>query len=143
LHILGSATWFGANMAQLTISRGMLAGGPEPARRWMETVARVTNPLYGAASVVILVTGIILVLGSGGAYSFGSLFVTIGFAVIIIGGALGGLVFSRKAKEAVALYDAGKAAETGPAHQTIARWGLVDTVLVAFTILVMVAKWGA
>lgn len=143
LHILGGATWFGANMAQLTISRGMLSGEPSAARRWMETVARVTNPLYGSASVVILATGIFLVLNSGGAYSFGSTFVGIGFAVLIIGGALGGLIFSRKSKQAVALYEAGKPAETAPLHQSIALWGRIDTLLVAFAVLAMVAKWGA
>ncbi|HUO45347.1 MAG TPA: DUF2269 family protein [Acidimicrobiia bacterium] len=143
LHILGGATWFGAYMAQFAISRGMLAGEPNVARRWMETVARVTNPLYGSASVLLLATGIFLVLNSGGAYSFGSTFVGIGFAVVIIGGALGGLIFSRKAKEAVTLYEAGKPAETAPLHQSIALWGGIDTLLVAFATLAMVAKWGA
>ncbi len=143
LHILGGATWFGANMAQLAISQGMISGEASAARRWMETVAKVTSPLYGAASAVILLTGIYLVLSSEGTYRFESPFVAIGIAVVIVGGALGGLIFSRKAKEAAALYQAGKVADTVPIHRTIAFWGRIDTLLIAFAMLVMVAKWGA
>ncbi|HKX74754.1 MAG TPA: DUF2269 family protein [Acidimicrobiia bacterium] len=143
LHIMGGGTWLGANLAQLTISRGMLSGEAGTARRFMETVHKMTNPLYGTASVVILVTGVILVLTSGGTYSFGSVFVGLGIAVLVIGGALGGLVFSRKTKEALALYEAGEAASTAPLHRSIAFWGRIDTLLIALAMLAMVAKWGA
>jgi hypothetical protein len=127
----------------MVASRSFVRGEAGVAQRWMETVARVTSPLYGTASAVILVTGIYLVLDSSGAYSFGSTFVAIGLGVLVLGGALGGLVFSRQSKLAAALYQTGKPAETAPIHRNIAFWGTVDTLLIALVVLVMVAKWGA
>ncbi len=67
----------------------------ETASGWLRGVEKASGPLYGTSTAVILVTAAILVLISD-TYEFSSLFVTIGFAVIIIGGALAGLVFNKK-----------------------------------------------
>ena len=141
LHILGGGTWLGGNVMQAAVSRGLISGDSNVAKRWMETVHKASGPVYGTASVVILATGIYMVLSSDGAYSFGDTFVGIGIAILIIGGALAGLVFNRQTKAALAAYDSGNAAAAAPAHRAIAMWGTIDTVLVALAVLAMVAKW--
>lgn len=141
LHILGGGTWFGANLMQAAASRGLITSDSNVALRWMQAVQKASNPVYGGASAVILATGLYLVLGSDGAYSFGDAFVGIGIAVLIVGGALAGLVFSRQTKVAIAAYESGNPAAAVPANKTIAMWGTIDTVLVALAVLAMVAKW--
>jgi len=141
LHILGGGTWLGANVMQAAVSRGLVSGDSTVAKRWMQTVEKASGPVYGTASAVILATGLYLVLGSDGAYSFGDTFVAIGIAILIIGGALAGLVFYRQTKVAIAAYESGNAAAAAPAHKTIAMWGTIDTVLVAVAVLAMVSKW--
>jgi hypothetical protein len=91
--------------------------------------------------VLILLTGIYLVL-SNDAFSFGSAFVGIGIAVVIIGGALAGLVFNRKTRQAIGLFESGETAKALPVYKSIGTWGMLDTALVAFAILAMVSKWG-
>lgn len=139
LHILGGGTWLGANIMQAAASRGLIGSDSNVALRWMQSVQKASNPVYGGASAVILATGIYLVLDGG--YSFGDTFVAIGIAILIIGGALAGLVFNRQTKVAIAAYESGNAAAAAPANKAIAMWGTIDTVLVAVAVLAMVAKW--
>jgi Predicted integral membrane protein (DUF2269) len=141
LHILGGGTWLGGNVMQTAISRGLVGGDSNVAKRFMQTVEKASGPVYGTASVLILATGIYLVLSSDGAYSFGDTFVGFGIAVLVIGGVLAGLVFNRQTKAAIAAYESGNAAAAAPAHRSIAMWGTIDTVLVALAVLAMVAKW--
>ena len=141
LHILGGGTWLGANVMQAVVSRGLIGDDTIVAKRWMQTVQKASSPVYGIASALILATGLYLVFGSDGAYTFGDAFVGIGIAVLIIGGALAGLVFNRQTKAAIAAYDSGNPAAAAPAHRAIAMWGTIDTVLVALAVLAMVAKW--
>jgi uncharacterized membrane protein len=142
LHILGGATWFGANVAQAVIGPKMMRSG-DGAAAWLRSVEKASGPLYGAASAVILITGIYLVLASDGTYSFGSVFVGIGIAVVIIGGALAGLIFGRKTKQMIALYDSGQASGAEGVYRSLGAWGVLDTLLIAFAVLAMVSKWGA
>lgn len=140
LHILGAGTWLGANVFQGFV-------GPRMARQegaalpWFRAVERASGPVYGLASGLILLTGIYLVISSD-LFTFGSAFVGIGFAVVIIGGALAGLVFSRRTKKAIGLYESGDAEAALPVVQSLLPWAVIDTLLVAFAVLAMVAKWG-
>jgi hypothetical protein len=142
LHIIGGGTWFGANMAQSFIGPKLMANR-ETAPGWLRAVEKASGPLYGAASGLLLVSGIILVLISDGAYSFGSVFVTIGIAVVIIGGALAGLVFNRKTRQMIGLFESGQEAQVPAIYRSLAVWGTIDTLLIAVAILAMVSKWGA
>lgn len=141
IHILGGATWFGVNIAQAVIGPKMLRSGHGAA--WLAAVEKASGPVYGTASGAILLSGVYLVLSSDGAYTFGSVFVGIGIAILIIGGALAGLVFNRKTKQMVAMYASGNASGIEPVYRSLGTWGAIDTLLVAVAILAMVSKWGA
>ena len=80
---------------------------------------------------------------SDDAYSFGSAFVGIGIAVLIIGGALAGLVFNRKTRQAIGAFESGDSAKALPVYKSIGSWAILDTALMVFAVLAMVAKWGA
>ena len=73
--------------------------------QWLKAVEKSSGPIYGTASVFILATGIYLVVSSD-TFSFGSTFVGIGIAVLIIGGAMAGLVFNRKTRQAIGHFEA-------------------------------------
>jgi hypothetical protein len=142
LHIIGGGTWLGANLTQAFVGPKLMANR-ETAPGWLRAVEKASGPLYGSAAGVLLVSGIILVLISDGAYSFGSVFVTIGIAVVIIGGALAGLVFGRRTRQMLALYDSGQDAQVPAIYRTIGTWGIIDSLLIVVAILAMVSKWGA
>jgi len=143
LHIIGGGTWIGANLTQGAVSRRLTSGETSTATRWLEAVSKMSGPLYGTASVVILATGIYLVLGSDGAYSFGSTFVLIGIAILIVVGALGGAFFNPQTKKAISLFSNGNSTEGGKVINRIGWVGTIDTLLIAFAVLAMVSKWGA
>lgn len=139
LHIIGAGMWLGGNVAQIMIGPKLVNGGA--GLPWLKAVDKASGPIYGSASVLILLTGIYLVL-SNDAFSFGSAFVGIGIAVVIIGGALAGLVFNRKTRQAIGFFESGETAKALPVYKSIGTWGMLDTALVAFAILAMVSKWG-
>lgn len=143
LHILGAGTWLGANIVQAVAPPMFARQGTEAAAGWYRVAGRLSSRLYMPAAIVILVTGILLVLESDGAYSFGSTFVGIGFATIVIGALLGIFVFDPVSTRAADAIDAGDGAAAGSARGRLAVFGVIDTVLVITTITVMVLKLGA
>jgi hypothetical protein len=140
LHILGGGTWLGANLAQAFIGPRLMATR-ESGAAWLRAVEKASGPLYGTASGLLLLTGILLVLNTS--YEFGDAFVGVGIAVVIIGGALAGLVFNRMTRQMMAAYDSGQDAQVGAMYRSLSSWGLLDSVLIAVAILAMVSKWGA
>ena len=142
LHILGAATWFGANIAQAVIGTKLIRDNAA-APAWLRAVEKSSGPIYGTAAVVILLSGVYLVLRPDSGFSFGSVFVGIGIAILIVLGAMGGLVFGRKTKQMIALYDSGKASEVAGVYRSLSSWGILDTLLLAVAVLAMVSKWGA
>ena len=140
LHIIGVSMWIGANVAQMVIGPRLVKDGAGLA--WLRAVEKSSGPIYGSASGLIILTGIYLVV-SNDSFSFGSAFVGIGIAVVIIGGALAGLVFNRKTRQTIGLYESDDAAKATSVYQSIAGWAVLDTALLAFAVLAMVSKWGA
>lgn len=140
LHIIGVGTWLGANLTQAFVGPKLMANR-ETAPGWLRAIEKASRPLYGGASGLLLISGIILVIISDGAFRFSSLFVTIGFAVVIIGGALAGLVFGRKTKQMIGLYDSGQDAQVPAIYRSLSTWGIIDSLLIVVAILAMVSKW--
>ena len=143
LHIAGAATWFGANIVQAVAPRKAVQQGNVVAAGWYRLAAGLSRSLYMPAAIVILLTGIALVLQSDGAFEFGSTFVAIGFAMIVIGALLGSFVFDPGSKKAADAFDAGDEAAIKATTGRLATFGVIDTLLMLFTITVMVLKLGA
>jgi hypothetical protein len=141
IHIAAAGAWLGANLMQAIVP-GLLGPVTPAASSWFRTTEKLATRFYIPVAVTVLVTGILLVLNSE-AFGFGSVFVSIGFVAVIIGAVLGSTVFGPKS---VAIADAIDAGETDRAHKirgTVGSFGILDTMVVLFTIYAMVAKLGA
>ena len=145
LHILGAATWLGANVAQAFLGSMVVGASPEVRLWWSESGEKMAKVLYNVAGILVLATGLGLVIGSSdpGGFSFASAFVSIGFAAVIVGAVLGITVFAPKNRAlAQAIRDGDVEAES-KIRSTIMAFGLLDTLVVVFTIGAMVYKIGA
>lgn len=143
LHILAAGIWLGANMTQALMAPRMgRAGGNAAADYYRATVAMGTR-LYMPAAIVSLLTGIGLLLVENSPYSFGSAFVSVGFAMVLIGAVLGVKVFGPQGEKAAQLSAAGDASALAPVAARLRSVGMIDSVLLLLTIAAMVWKLGA
>jgi len=143
LHIAGAGTWFGANIVQAVVPAMVLKQGGAAASSWYRIAGRLSKVLYIPAAILILITGILLVLASEDAFSFGSTFVAVGFVMIVIGALLGSIVFGPVSERAAAAIDAGDNAAIKASTGRLATFGVIDTLLLLTTITVMVLRLGA
>ncbi|HEX2405429.1 MAG TPA: DUF2269 family protein [Acidimicrobiia bacterium] len=142
LHIAGAGTWLGANIVQAMAPSMSAKQGPAVAAGWWRIAAGLSTRLYMPAAIVLLATGIWMVVIDE-AYGFGTLFVTIGFAMIVIGTLLGIFVFERGSVRAADAIDSGDETAARAARGRLAGFGILDTLLMLFTITAMVLRLGA
>lgn len=139
LHIAGAGTWLGANVVQAVVPPAAARAGTAVLAGWYRMTSVMARRLYIPAAVLILITGVLLVLDSD-AYGFGSVFVTIGFGMVIVGAVLGSLIFGPGGEAAAEAVESEDQSAIRAAVARITRWGLVDTLLLLFTITVMVLR---
>lgn len=142
VHILAASAWFGTNVVQAVLNRRMATEPDAVAAKWLRSTVLFGTRIYTPAAVLLLITGVWMVLINP-AYGFGSGFVTIGFAMILVGALLGARVFGPLGEQAADLRDQGDAAGAEPLYQRLQTFGLVDTALLTVTIASMVWRWGA
>ena len=142
LHIAGAGTWLGANIVQAVAPSMAARQSPQSAAGWYRVAGELTTRLYMPASILILVTGIWMVIENE-AYGFGSLFVTIGFGMIIIGALFGIFVFAPGSERAARAIESGDKVAVKASAARIAAFGTADTLLLLFTITAMVLRFGA
>jgi hypothetical protein len=142
LHIAGAGAWLGANIVQALAPSLASKHGPAAQAGWYHVAAKLSSRLYMPAAILLLVTGIWMVLLMD-AYGFGTLFVTIGFGMVIIGALLGIFVFDRGSEQAATAIESGDQAAARSATARLAGFGVLDTVLLLFTITAMVLRLGA
>ena len=141
LHIAAAGSWLGANMIQVVVPRMAAKQSPEVGAGWYRIAGQLSVKFYMPVAFVILATGVMLVLGTD-EFTFESLFVTIGIAVVIIGALLGKLVFHPGSEKAAEAVEAADQAMIKSATGRLATFGAIDTLLVLFAITAMVLKWG-
>jgi hypothetical protein len=140
-HLIGVGTWLGANVVQMVAPGLARAQGSTVAAGWMRMGAGFGKKLYTPVGILVLASGIGLVLVSDGVYSFGDLFVTIGFAVVIIAAILGAMVFTPGAEKAAVAIESGDEAGIAAATGRLARFGALDTLLLLFAMVAMIIRW--
>jgi len=140
LHIAAAGTWFGANIMQAVVPPMMAKQSAEGVAAWYRTGAGLSKKLYMPASILILITGVWMVLRIE-AFGFGTRFVTVGFTVIVVAAILGIFVFTPGGEAAAEAVESGDQGRIKKATAKLATWGTVDTLLILFTIGVMVIRW--
>lgn len=140
LHILGVATWFGANMVLAFAGPRAAHATADTRRWWAETQGSMARVLYNVAGILVLITGVGLVLD--GDISFGSTFVTVGFLAVIIGAVLGMAVFGPGTRKLAEAIEAGDEATEKSLNGRLAVFGAIDSLVLVFAIAAMVGKWG-
>lgn len=142
LHIVGVGTWLGANVVQAVAPPLAASQGSEVAAGWFRMGRALGTRLYMPAGILVLVTGVLLVLDSDDAYGFGDLFVTIGFAMIVLGIVLGNVFIDKAAEGAAEAVESGDQGRIRQAVAKLSTFGLIDTLALLFTIYAMVARLG-
>lgn len=139
LHIAGAGTWLGADIVQAVVPPIAARSGAAVLAGWYRITSAMARRLYMPAAILILVTGVLLVLESE-TYGFGSVFVTIGFGMIVVGALLGIVIFGPGGEAAAEAVESGDQSVIRAAVARITRWGIVDTLLLLFTITAMVMR---
>lgn len=142
LHIIAAGVWIGANVVQFVTTNRLAAQGGVPAATWMETVTWWGRVVYSPAAVLLLITGVGLVIDST-FYEFSNTFVSIGFAAIIAGAAIGITQIGKGSERAAAAFNAGDDAAGRAAIAKYIPWAIVDSLIILVAVIAMVAKWGA
>lgn len=142
LHILGAATWLGANITQAIATPHFVKAGGEAAAQWWKTTVAMGRVLYPPAAVLVLISGIFLVTTSDGGYQFSDWFVSVGLAMVIIGTIVGITVFGPKGERAAELRAQGDSTGALAPEAAIRNFGMLDTILLLLTVVAMVTRWG-
>lgn len=141
LHIAGAGTWLGANIVQAVVPPMAARQGVATLAGWYRITAAMSARLYVPAAILILLTGVLLVLDSE-VYGFGELFVTIGFGMIVVGALFGQFVFGPGGEEAANAVETEDPVQIRRTVGRLTRFGLIDTLLLLFTITAMVLRLG-
>lgn len=141
LHIAGAGTWLGANVVQAVVPPMAARRSAEVLAGWYRITSSMASRLYVPAAILILITGVLMVLDNE-AYGFGTLFVTIGFGMIVVGALFGQFVFGPGGEAAADAVESGEASAIRATVGRLTRYGVIDTVLLLFTITAMVLRLG-
>lgn len=141
LHIAGAGTWLGANVVQAVVPPAAARAGVETLAGWYRITSALATRLYVPAAILVLLTGVLMVLDND-AYGFGSTFVTIGFGMIIVGALLGQFVFGPGGEKAALAVESQDGMAIRKEVGRLTRFGLIDTLLLLFTITAMVLRLG-
>lgn len=141
IHILAAGAWIGTSVVQAVTNDRMSKESDEVAVGWLNAVVRWGTVIYAPAAVLVLVTGIWMVAISNEVYRFESLFVVIGFGMVVIGVYFGNRIFGPLSLKAAGLRAKGE--DAGPVYGRLRTFGLIDMILLLITFAAMVGRWGA
>ncbi|MFZ6005420.1 MAG: hypothetical protein ACOYXM_15975 [Actinomycetota bacterium] len=140
-HIAGVAAWLGANFVQLVLSPRFARGSAAVAAAWTRQTIWLGERYYNVAGGVIAATGVLLVLD--GDWSWGSGFIWVGVAVVIVGGVMGVTLFAPLARRRADALESGDDVTATDAQARIIPLALLDTALVLLAVLAMVDRWAS
>lgn len=141
LHIAAAAAWIGAGIRQLVEAPVVRTGEPVARALWYRSQVAMGTRLFAPAAVIVLVSGILLVLDNE-AVGFGTPFVSIGFAAVIFGAAVGPAVFGKRGEAAAARLEAGDVAGADEIAKKTRPIALLDMAILLVALAAMVWKWG-
>lgn len=141
LHIAMIASWLGADTLQYALRPRWAKESMDAQTAWARMQFFAHNRYYAVVAVLILITGLGLVFD--GDWSWGSNFIYVGIAAIVLGGLLGGVGLKGLAKKRLDALEAGDMPTAEAADKRALPIEIFLTAFVLVTILAMVTKWGA
>ena len=141
LHIAAAAAWIGASIRQLVEAPLVRTGAPAARAVWYRSNVAMGTRLFAPAAVIVLLSGILMVVDNE-AVGFGTPFVSIGFAAVIFGAAVGPAVFGKRGEAAAASLEAGDTASADVIAKKTRPIELLDITILLVTVAAMVWKWG-
>lgn len=142
LHIVAVAIWLGCNFAMGLGSGRAVEASAEVNSWWAEVQGFMGKTLKNVAFLLLLLTGVGMVIASDEVIKFSAPFVSIGFLVVIVGGALGGMIFAPGCRDIAESYRNGDAASGKKTIDKLGIVGAAESLVVVVTIFFMVFKWG-
>ncbi len=142
VHIVAVALWLGSNISMGLGSGRAVGASAEVNTWWAEVQGYLGKTVKNVAFILLLVTGVVMIISSDEAIKFSAPFVSVGFLVVIVGGALGGMIFAPGCREIAESFRTGDAASGKKTIDKLGLAGMAESLLVVVTILFMVFKWG-
>lgn len=135
IHVLAVAAWLGGGLfASVSLASLAKTLGVKPVLNLDQSVS---TKFFGAAVGTVVLSGIALVLTSD-SYGWGTAFVLVGLAVVVLDGALEGAVFGPRLKKLAAAAD--------PSFEEFRRLSVLSTAvhlaLIGFAVWAMVVRLG-
>lgn len=142
VHIVAVTLWLGSNISMGLGSGRAVNASAEVGAWWADVQGFLGKTVKNVAFLLLLLTGVGMILVSDEAIKFSAPFVSLGFLVVIVGGALGGMVFAPGCREIAESYRNGDAAAGKKTIDKLGMAGAAESLLVVVTIFFMVFKWG-
>ncbi len=129
VHIVCAVLWVGGGVTLHVLGRWTAKeGDPERTRAFALQSLRLSVRLYAPLAFLLLLAGIMLVREVG--YSYGDLWITLGFVAWIVSFALGVLFYPREERRLKA--------EQGDATSTVNRVLMVNSIEITILVLVVI-----
>lgn len=139
VHVLSAIVWMGGGAALTVVLVRLIRNGDRAAlRSVVPQVARFMQSIGGPASGLLLVSGIVMVLV--GRMSFKPLWIGLGFGGLIVLGAFGGLVMSRRMTALEQAVGSGDDASLARAGAAVRQGSIILLTIMAVVVAVMVLK---
>lgn len=141
IHILAVALWLGGSVMNGVINAKIAKSDDVGAKAALaKSEVSLGTQFYMPAAIVTLLSGIVLVLVSDGAYDFASIWVTVGVLSIIVAAVLGPVKFLPLSRQIADGYASGDTASAEAAVKQITMWSSLNTGLIALALILMVIK---
>ena len=136
VHILCAVIWVGGGASVHVLGRWTVKrGDPEQIVAFNRDAVKLGNVFYAPLAIVLIIAGVLLVEEVG--YSYGDLWITLGFVGWLFSLALGIGFYTRQARKVEAAVTAGGPAAP-EAQATIRRILLVNSIDITVLLLVIV-----
>lgn len=141
LHIAAAAAWIGAAIRQMAETPVVQSGQPVARAMWHRNQVAMGTRLFAPAAVIVLVSGILMVIDNS-SVGFGTPFVSVGFAAVIFGAAVGPAVFGKRGDAAATKLEEGDVAAADAIAKKTRPIEWLDLGILLVTLAAMVWKWG-
>jgi uncharacterized membrane protein len=142
VHVLCAVIWVGGGVTLHIFGRLATKEGPERQAVFTEQSIRLGNMLYAPLSVILLVAGVLLVEEVG--YSYGDMWITIGFLGFLTSFVIGVGYYSRAGKRyaAIAAGEGPQAPGAMAIYKQVATVNMVEITILLLVIVAMTTKPG-